>query len=254
MTFTRHSKFWRYTVTHSAISSLVSRRSEYIHLLILTACRHLWSWEELQDLLQSLAGEHQVLIWIHTSCARMRHAGQHLGPILRRADALWILSMNVYVCKLPWRLYPLVERDPRKRIWLDGISTPALKVQLGWTLRRTYARIRTYRLYTRAELYAGSMNGSAYARVYARTKYESSLKLDNFDLPTESRESLQMELDRWVVRWSRAVGEKPTDILDTLDNTVEILYPSIYRAPTDWLDWPWWTFTGKHLQLIWTKP
>ena len=49
---------------------------------------------------------------------------------------------RVYACKLPWRLYPLVERDPRKRIWLDGISTPALKVQLGWTFRRTYARIR----------------------------------------------------------------------------------------------------------------
>ena len=29
--------------------------------------------------------------------------------------------------------------------------------------------------YARAELYAGSMNCSAYARVYARTKYESSL-------------------------------------------------------------------------------
>ena len=45
--------------------------------------------------------------------------------------------------KLPWRLHPLVERDPRKRIWLDGISTPVLKVQLAWTLGRTYARMRT---------------------------------------------------------------------------------------------------------------
>ena len=53
---------------------------------------------------------------------------------------------------------------------------------------------------------------------------------ENFDLPAESQESLQMELDRWVVRWSRAVGETPTDILDTRDNTVEILYPNIYRA------------------------
>ena len=51
---------------------------------------------------------------------------------------------RVYACKLPWRLYPLVERDPRKRIWLDGISMPALKVQLGWTLRRTYARITVH--------------------------------------------------------------------------------------------------------------
>ena len=49
---------------------------------------------------------------------------------------------RVYACKWPWRLYPLVERDPRKRIWLDEISTPALKVQLVWTLGRTYARIR----------------------------------------------------------------------------------------------------------------
>ena len=47
---------------------------------------------------------------------------------------------RAYACKLPWRLYPFIERDPRKRIWLDEISTPALKVQLGWTLRRTYAR------------------------------------------------------------------------------------------------------------------
>ena len=74
---------------------------------------------------------------------------------------------RVYACKLPWRLYPLVERDPRKRIWLDEISTPALKVQLVWTLGRTYARIRAY---TRAELYAGSMNCSAYVRVYARIR------------------------------------------------------------------------------------
>ena len=78
----------------------------------------------------------------------MRHAGQHRGPMLRRADALWIISISVwtyariYACKLPWRLYPLVERDPSKRIWLDKISTPALKVQLGWTPQRTYARIR----------------------------------------------------------------------------------------------------------------
>ena len=71
---------------------------------------------------------------------------------------------RVYACKLPWCLYPLVKRDPRKRIWLDEISTPALKVQLVWTLGRTYARIRAY---TRAELYAGSMNGSTYARVCA---------------------------------------------------------------------------------------
>ena len=49
-------------------------------------------------------------------------------------------------------------------------------------------------------------------------------------LPAESQESLQMELDRWVVRWSRAVGETHTDILDTRDNTVEILYPNVYRA------------------------
>ena len=49
----------------------------------------------------------------------------------------------VYACKLPWRLYPLVERDPRKRIWLDEISTPALKVQLG-VRTRVYAR-RTVR-------------------------------------------------------------------------------------------------------------
>ena len=58
----------------------------------------------------------------------------------------------------------------------------------------------------------------------------ATVLLENVDLPTESQESLQMELDRWVVRWSRAVGEKPTDILETLDNTVEILYPNIYRA------------------------
>ena len=36
-----------------------------------------------------------------------------------------------------------------------------------------------------------------------------------------------MELGRCVVRWSRAVGEKNTDLLDTLDNTP---YPNIYRA------------------------
>ena len=114
----------------------------------------------------------------------------------------------------------------------------------------------------------------------------ATMLLDNFDLPAEPQESLQMELDRWAVRLSRAVGEKPTDILDTLDNTVEILYPNIYRALailltmpvstataersfsamrrlkpylrstmlTNRLDWPWWTFTGTHLQLIWSKP
>ena len=27
--------------------------------------------------------------------ARLRHAGQHRGTILRRADALWIISMNI---------------------------------------------------------------------------------------------------------------------------------------------------------------
>ena len=54
--------------------------------------------------------------------------------------------------------------------------------------------------------------------------------LENVDLPAESQESLQLELDSGVVRWSRAVGEKPTDILDTFENAVEILYPNICRA------------------------
>ena len=108
--------------------------------------------------------------------ARMRHAGKRRGAKI--APRRWVVNYKyerTRVCarKLPGRPYPLVERDPRKRIWLDEISTPALKVQLGWTLRRTYARIRAY---TRAELYAGSMNGSAYTRVYARTKYESSFR------------------------------------------------------------------------------
>ena len=44
--------------------------------------------------------------------------------------------------KLPWRLYPLVERDHRKRISLAEISTPALKAHLASTLRRTHARMR----------------------------------------------------------------------------------------------------------------
>ena len=50
----------------------------------------------------------------------------------------------------------------------------------------------------------------------------ATMLLENFDLPAESQESLQMELDRWVVVWSRAVGEKLTVILDTLDNTQKI--------------------------------
>ena len=71
------------------------------------------------------------------------------------------------MCKLPGRLYPLVERDPRKRIWLDEISTPALKVQLGWTLRRTYNctlgvwTVQRIRVHTRAR----SMNPALYVTV-----------------------------------------------------------------------------------------
>ena len=85
---------------------------------------------------------------------------------------------RVYACKLPWRLYSLVERDPHKRIWLDEISTSSLKVQVGWTLRRTYAHVRAY---TRAELYAGSMNGSAYTRAYARIRaHEVWIQLNFF--------------------------------------------------------------------------
>ena len=51
---------------------------------------------------------------------------------------------------------------------------------LGWNINAglessTRLNFSAYvRAHTRVELYAGSMNGSAYARVYARTKYESS--------------------------------------------------------------------------------
>ena len=73
----------------------------------------------------------------------------------------------------------------------------------------------------------------------------ATMLLENFDLPAESQESLQVELDRWVVVWSRAVGEKLTVILDTLDNTVEILYPNIYRALAILLTMPVSTATAE---------
>ena len=44
---------------------------------------------------------------------------------------------------------------------------------------------------------------------------------------------------------SSPVGEKPTDILDTLNNTVEILYPNIYRALAILLTMPVSTATAE---------
>ena len=93
----------------------------------------------------------------------------------------------------------------------------------------------------------------------------ATMLLENFDLPAESQGSLQMELDRWVVRWSRTVGENPTDILGTLDNTVEILYPNIYKELIILLTMPVSTTTAErsfsathrstmHQQIDWIGP
>ena len=99
---------------------------------------------------------------------------------------------RVYACKLPWRLYPLVEHDPRKRIWLDDISMPALKVQLVWTLGHTYARMRTYAyvkiVRQKYEQCSACARTCAYTRAYVRrcrqqVWYESTLTpLWRFDL------------------------------------------------------------------------
>ena len=100
----------------------------------------------------------------------MRHAGQRRGPILRRADALWIISMNireytlanyhgVYIRWLSvtlanafdWMRY---QRRPWKFSWFEllGVCTRAharIRAQNCtlevWTVQRMHAYARVFR-------------------------------------------------------------------------------------------------------------
>ena len=77
--------------------------------------------------------------------ACMRHAGQRRGPILRRADALWIISMNI-------RAYT--------RANYHGVYIRSLSV--------TLANVFDWMRYQRRLESSARLNSSAYVRAHTR--------------------------------------------------------------------------------------
>ena len=123
-----------------------------------------------------------LLSWIHTFWLHQRantrvHAPHWATPRANIAPRRCVVNYKyehtrVYACKLPWRLYPLVERDLRKRIWLDEISTPTFKVH-WFELLRTSAYARTYARRTvrwEYERFNVCARIRAHTRVYTRAR------------------------------------------------------------------------------------